>query len=74
MPEVRQEATLLDGIKLTERELLIAEKAANMAVKKVMDTFYKEVGRSFINRWLIVIGAAVVAFGAGKGWIAGPFK
>lgn len=61
-------------LKLTARELLIAERAADVAVKRVMDNFYKEVGKSFVNRWLIVIGAAVVSFSAGKGWLAGPFK
>lgn len=61
-----------DELKLTERELQIARKAADIAVKQVMDNFYREVGRSFINRWLIIIGAAVVAYGAGKGWI-NPF-
>lgn len=65
---------IADEINLTERELLIAQKAANMAVKQMMSTFYKEVGKSFINRWLIVIGALVVGFGTGKGWIAAPFK
>ena len=54
---------------LTERELLIARKAAEMAVKQITDEFYKDVGRNVINRWLIIIGAIAVAFVTGKGWV-----
>lgn len=62
----------LDGVQLTERELMIAEVAANRAVKKVTDNFYKEVGKTFVSRWLIIIGAMVVAFAVGKGWVVLP--
>lgn len=55
---------------LTERELLIAKKAAEMAVKQITDEFYRGVGRNVINRWLIIIGAIAVAFATGKGWVA----
>jgi hypothetical protein len=55
-------------IQLTDRELLVAQKAAELAVKHMTDTFYKEVGRSFINKFFIVVGAAVVAYAAGRGW------
>lgn len=54
---------------LTERELLIARKAAEMAVKQITDEFYKDVGRNVVNRWLIIIGAVAVAFATGKGWV-----
>lgn len=64
---------LQENFKLTEREVLIAKLAADLAVKKMTDNFYKEVGRTFISKWLIIIGAMVVAFGAGKGWV-NPFK
>ena len=57
---------------LTERELLIARKAAEMAVKQITDEFYKGVGRNVVNRWLIIIGAVAVAFATGKGWV--PWK
>lgn len=56
-------------IELTERELLIAKRAAEMAVKQMTDEFYKGVGRTVINRWLIIIGAVSVAFATGKGWV-----
>lgn len=59
--------------KLTDREILVAKMAADFAVKKMTDNFYKEVGRTFVSKWLIIIGAMVVAFGAGKGWV-NPFK
>ena len=54
---------------LTERELLIARKAAEMAVKQITDEFYTGVGRNVVNRWLIIIGAIAVAFATGKGWV-----
>lgn len=58
-----------DSIELTERERLIAEHAANLAVARVMDEFYKGVGKSVVNKLLIIVGAMAVAFAAGKGWI-----
>ena len=57
------------AVDLTERELLIARKAAEMAVKQITDEFYKGVGRNVVNRWLIIIGAIAVAFATGKGWV-----
>lgn len=56
-------------IELTEREELVAQRAANLAVQKMMQEFYADIGKSVINRWLIIIGAVVVAFATGKGWI-----
>jgi hypothetical protein len=55
---------------LTAREIRIARLAADLAVKKMQDNFYKGVGRTVIDRWLIIIGAAVVAFAGGKGWLS----
>ena len=59
----------MSEIELTEREMLIARKAAEMAVKQITDEFYKGVGRNVVNRWLIIIGAVAVAFATGKGWV-----
>lgn len=59
-----------DRIELTARELAIAEKAASIAVERIMTDFYAGVGRSIVNRLLIIIGAAAVAFAMGKGWIS----
>lgn len=59
-------------LELTERERLIAEHAANVAVARVMDEFYRNVGRSVVNKLLVLVGAAVVAFALGKGWISIP--
>lgn len=56
-------------LQLTEREILIAKHAADLAVKQMMDNFYKEVGRTFVNKVFIVIGIVVVAFSVGRGWI-----
>lgn len=63
-----------DTSQFTDRETRLAEYAAELAVNKVMDSFYRDVGKSFVNRWLIIIGAAVVAYAAGKGWLLGIIK
>lgn len=55
---------------LSQRELMIAHKAADFAVKKMTENFYKDVGKTVVSKWLIIIGAAAVAFSAGKGWLS----
>lgn len=65
------EGMIMSEVQLTEREMAVAKLAAKMAVKEMTDSFYKEVGRTVINRFLIVVGAAFVAFAIGKGWIPG---
>jgi len=57
-------------ITLTEHEEAIAKRAAELAVDKMTNEFYSSVGRTVIHRLLIIIGAAVVAFLAGKGWLS----
>ncbi|MFM1990197.1 MAG: hypothetical protein RJA99_3154 [Pseudomonadota bacterium] len=59
-----------EDIELTDRELAIAERAADIAVKRMMDEFYKGVGKSVVQRFLVILGAVVIAFAAGKGWIS----
>ena len=54
---------------LTAREMRIAEMAAELAVKKVTEQFYAQVGRSVFNKALILLGAAFVGWVAGKGLI-----
>lgn len=56
-------------ITLTEREEAIARRAAEIAVKRMTEEFYSSVGRTVIQRWIVIIGAIVVAFAAGRGWI-----
>lgn len=51
---------------LTEREIKIAKLAAELAVKQITEDFYKDVGRTVVNKFLIIIGAMAVAFAAGK--------
>lgn len=54
---------------LTDAQMdAIAERAAQKAVEKMTKNFYAEVGQTVIKRWLIIIGAAAVAFVVGKGW------
>ena len=62
----------VDDIQLTDREMAIARKAAQMAVKEMTDEFYKGVGRTVVQRALIVIGPMVVGVGLAKGWIVFP--
>ncbi len=57
-------------IELTEREEAIAQRAADLAVQRMTTEFYASVGKTVVNRLLIIIGAAVVAFLAGKGWLS----
>ena len=54
-------------IQLTDREEAVAQRAAELAVQRVTQEFYASVGKSVINRWLIIIGAIAVAFATGKG-------
>lgn len=56
------------SIELTEREKLIAQEAAKLAVQMVMDQFYKDVGKGIIHKFLVIIGAAAVGFAVAKGW------
>ena len=61
-----------EEMQLTEREMLIAKTAAKMAVKEILDSFYKEIGKGVVTKLLVWIGLATVAFLAGKGYIKFP--
>lgn len=63
MPQTTDEA-------LTERETLIARRAAQMAVEEMTAQFYQQVGRTVVQRVLIVIGGVALGFGLAKGWIS----
>lgn len=65
--EVRK--TDLDESQLTDRELKIAQVAARIAVREMTDEFYKNVGKNVVQRFLVLVGAIVVGFLAGKGFI-----
>lgn len=57
---------------LTERELLIAKRAARIAVEELNNEFYRQVGRTVVGRVLIWIGMLAVAgitYAIGRGWI-----
>jgi len=69
MPPNDELLTAAMEIKLTEREILVAQAAAELAVRRMTDTFYKEVGRTFVARLFIVVGAAVVGFAVARGWV-----
>jgi len=53
-------------IELTEREMLIARKAAKLAVEEVTKEFYKGV----VQRFLVILGAAVVGWLAARGYVS----
>lgn len=59
----------LNPQQLTERETLIAKRAAQLAVEEMTAQFYQQVGKTVVQRVLIVIGAMAIGFGMAKGWI-----
>jgi len=59
----------MSDIELTEREEAIAKRAAKLAIEEMTGEFYKKVGKTVIEKALIWIGAIVVGFVIGKGWI-----
>lgn len=62
--------TLSDGeIKLNERELAVAKEAARLAIQEITDQFYKQVGKTMVQKALIWIGAIAIGFGVANGWI-----
>jgi hypothetical protein len=59
----------MSDIELTEREEAIAKRAAKLAIEEMTGEFYKKVGKTVIEKALIWLGAIVVGFVIGKGWI-----
>lgn len=59
----------MGDIELTEREMLIARKAAKLAVEEMTNEIYRQVGKGVVHRFLVVLGAAVVGWLAAKGYI-----
>ena len=57
----------MDSLELTDRERLIAKEAARIAIEELSDEFYKKVGKTFIEKILLLVGALVVGFFVGKG-------
>ena len=57
----------MEQIELTDRERLIAKEAARIAIEELSDEFYKKVGKTFIEKILLLVGALVVGFLVGKG-------
>jgi len=55
-------------IELTEREQAIAKEAARIAIEELAGEFYRQVGKTIINKVLVWVGAIVVGFVIGKGW------
>ena len=57
----------MEPVELTDRERLIAKEAARIAIEELSDEFYKKVGKTFIEKILLLVGALVVGFFVGKG-------
>ena len=72
MPE-KDELNELEA-QLTEREMMIAKAAAKIAVRELSDDFYKSIGRSVVQRWLVYIGLLSAGWFGGKGWFSGFLK
>ena len=56
-------------VELTEREKAIAKEAARMALEELSSEFYKKVGKTVVEKFLIGAGILAVGFFAGKGWL-----
>lgn len=61
---------------LTERELLIAKRAARIAVEELGNElgneFYRQVGRTVVVRvltWIGMLAVAGITYAIGRGWI-----
>lgn len=63
---------MADDVKLTEREMAIARKAAEIAVEMATDTMYKQIGKSVVTRIFVWVGVVVLGIGAANGWIKWP--
>jgi hypothetical protein len=59
----------MSDIQLTERERLIAKEAAKLALEELSSEFYKKVGKTVVDKILIVLGILAVGFVMGKGWL-----
>jgi len=62
----------VDDEELTERELLIAKRAARIAVEELGNEFYRQVGRTVIGRvltWIGMLAVAGITYAIGRGWI-----
>jgi len=59
----------MNNVELTEREEAIAKRAAKLAIEEMTGEFYKKVGKTVMEKALIWVGAIVVGFVIGKGWV-----
>jgi hypothetical protein len=59
----------MSDIELTDRERLIAKEAAKLALEELSSEFYKKVGKTVVDKILIVLGILAVGFVMGKGWL-----
>jgi hypothetical protein len=63
------EVLIMSDIELTERERLIAKEAAKIALEELSSEFYRRVGKTVVDKILIVLGILAVGFVFGKGWL-----
>jgi hypothetical protein len=54
-----------EKIELTDRERAVVRAAKD----EMADEFYQQVGRTVVNRLLMIIGAIGIGIAYGKGWI-----
>lgn len=58
-----------EGIPLTERELAIARRAANIAIQELTQEFYSQIGKTVVQKIFIGIGLMALGFAVARGWI-----
>lgn len=56
-------------IELTPREQAVVKEAVKQAVQEVADQLFKQVGKTVVTKFFVLVGVLVVGFLAGKGWI-----
>lgn len=59
----------MSEIELTEREPLVARKAAKLAVEEMTNEICRQVGKSVLTRIFVWVGAVAVGIAVAKGWI-----
>jgi len=65
--EVPSDFCALDEFVPTERELAHSK----FTEKRMKDGFYRDLGKTIVNRFFILIGMFAVGLAFGKGWISG---
>ncbi len=55
---------------LSEREMLIAKRIAQITIEELANQFYQKLGKNVVSRILVLLGAGALGMGLAKGWIS----